>query len=378
MGINPGNPNFQPFSQSGQFGVSQSGQSLQANAVPGSGSMVLPSTAAEVAVNTLAQLLLQQTGEFSGAQLQTLTHRLLGLPDEFLQTLALLAQLGQQPGQAAGKLNQQQLNQLLAQLGDGLLANLPPDALTRGLQKHVQKALQQLLPLMSSTPQSVEASNPNLKGFQASLQFLTDFSAQLNQSPTQALQTLMALYLPIHPYMAAEPFNAYFGSSAFGGEHDADMPTPTDDTAQLNLIIRTQTYGTVHAIVWLDTGLGGGKDTSTKPTLELISSGSKTLCLLLRHEASASGQLAGWEKGIRDLCKAAKSPELLLRWRLMDPVTGAAKESDGDAVAHDSKSSQPAESSQTHQETVTVYPAGGVPVVVLSAGFFVVRVILAA
>lgn len=401
MGINPGNPNFNP-SPFPQGGNSSSGASLQPNALPnvsgGNLSGQVVSAGAETVVNTLAQVLMQQTGQLSGAlsgtlsgtELQTVTMRLLGLPDEFLQTLALLAQLGRlgegkSPSAMMNQLQHQQLQEILAQLGEGLLSNVSAHDLTTGLQKQIQKALQQLLPLMTSVPQSVDASSQALKGFQESLQFLIEFSAQLNQSPTQALQTLMALYLPIHPHMAAESFQAYFGK----GEQDSELPSSSDETTQLNLIIQTQDAGMIHAVVWLDV-----LEESTKENPLDSDSGSghserqeKHLCLLLRHEENALEKLPVWEKGIKDLCKQSNLPPVLLRWRLMkqlDNISSRAETTGGsDNASVGSKkstglSSVDEGSKEIKKEAVTVYPAGGVSVAVLSAGFFVVRVVLSA
>lgn len=374
---NPGQPNFnQPsFNSGGQSGVSgfQQTSALQANALPsGQTTSGMPSQGATI-ITQLASVLMQQSSA-SGTDMQTLVRRLLGLPNDFLQTLALLAELGGTQnllGQQLGKAQQQQLQQLLSQLGTELLGTLTGDQMSKGLQQNIQKALQQLLPLMSGGPQGLDASSKTLKGFQESLQFLTQFSSQLNGSPTDALQTLMALYLPIHPHMAAEPFKAYFGE----GEHDPELPTPSEETSQLNLIINTTDIGTFHAVLWLDASEG----VNTEDVDPL--NGSKTLCCLVRHEQQAVSYLPPFETSFKQHCKAAKLPAVLLAWRASDhlnrenlntKVLNTVTESPSTKSATDSS-----DSDTTPSKRVIVYPSSGVPVAVLSAGFFLAHVLLA-
>lgn len=172
----------------------------------------------------------------SQVELQQFIRQLLGLPNHFPLLMAWLAEGSQgQPAQAT--------QQALKQLFGNQLANLSQQQLAEQLLPKLTEAQNQLAKLLG---QGNLPANQR-EQLQQTLTMLGQLTHSVQQQPMQAVQTMLALYLPIHPNT---PFQAWLAPNG-NGENNEQSEEGTDDDTYLVLVVTVPTVGIflIHVLV---------------------------------------------------------------------------------------------------------------------------------
>lgn len=147
--------------------------------------------------------LFAQANALSTSQMVQLLKNLLQLPREMVQLMALLSDLDTQTTQ---ELLQTLLNEPV---------HITPEGIQELLQEKTQQSTEKLLKLLQNTPMQYSPSGQQLGDL---LKDLSEFSSKAKNSPAEALQTLVSLYLPTYPLQGPQRFFLYFEPPKTGEE----------------------------------------------------------------------------------------------------------------------------------------------------------------
>lgn len=332
-------PNFRPPRQQAQSGLSkqpdnasatenaqQSTTQNGATAGQNSAPLQLPGT-------TLSGLFatgMQPELALASDQLLLLLKNLLQMPKELAQLMALLADIAPDSAQA-----------MLQNLLESEVP-IPLDKLQQLLLSHGDAAQEKLLKLLQSAAMSSGKQSSQLGEM---LGTLTELLQKAKESPTQALQSTMSLYLPPYPLHPPQAFTLRFEA---GDKSNSEAENASeDDEAQLALFITTLTLGQFK--------------------ISLAAQQRAPIEAVIHHEAAA----APFEQEIiRQTDLAMGGPgRLLLLFVPKAPAKAAQQQPpSGQAISEEL-------SDDSHTQSVAIHPAGGISMSALYGAYALIRVI---
>ncbi len=272
----------------------------------------------------------------STTELMLLLKNLLQMPRELVQFLAMFARLdGEVPAQEL-------LRKLLSQD-----AQIPLEELQQFLQTHGDKCEQKLLKLLQSS--NLDRGGA-VRQMGDAMSMLSQLTGKAGQSPTEALHSTLALYLPYCPVGGPQRFSLHFEPPEDDGEGGGGQ------NAQLVVFIETMHLGQFR--------------------ISLSSAGKYArLEGLIEHDLQADAVIGDIETQVKDALRVegAPPPELVFRRR-----GGQAAAESGEASANSEIQTQAAtpDNKAENQPKVAVHPGGGVSVASIHAAYLLIRIIL--
>ncbi len=256
-----------------------------------------------------------------------LLKNLLQLPKEITELLALLAT-------ADGVDPQQLLKTLLA---DNPKISL--EELQKLLQDHLKNGETKLLKLLQSAQTAKTGASMNIGEL---ISTLSQVSTKAATSPTQALNTTLALYMPFFPLQPPQRFHMDFEQPASDGEGGAKA-----EDYQLVVYIDTISLGQFKIII----GLAHGTQ----------------LTVIIEHGPQAAHVLPAIEQQVRAGTRQENVPPPNLVFTQREAPPQAAQASPASASGDGQSPAKP---------SVGIHPVGGVSVVAIHAAYLLTRVII--
>ncbi|HEY9686552.1 MAG TPA: hypothetical protein V6C52_06215 [Coleofasciculaceae cyanobacterium] len=329
IGPNLNQPGRQPM-PSPQAPAQTSAQSSPEAGAPTSNTVTpgLPGGAPSGEMNSqfpLAALFATQQA-MSTSELLLLLRNLLRMPKELVQLMALLANLEQ------GSV-EEMLKKLLTED-----APVPLEELQQLLVTHADKCQEKLLKLMQSSGMEWSGSGRSMGDL---MNLLSQVTSQARRSPTEALQSTLALYLPYYPLQGPQRFSLQFepledDEEGGGGEQQ-----------QLVIYIDTLSLG--------------------KFRISLAARQRQTqLQILIAHDPLPAALLQEIEKQVQTALNMENVP----------PADLIFKENPGATARQQATSGQTTPEEETEKPAVAIHPSGGVSAVSIQAAYVLIRVIL--
>ena len=332
-------PNFRPPWQQSKSGLSkqpdnaQNTQQTQPQNAANLGQTPAQSALSAANVSGPLAMGLQPELALASQQLLLLLKNLLQMPKELAQLMALLGDVAPDSAQA-----------LLQSL---LESDVPVslEDLQKLLLSHADTAQEKLLKLLQSTAMSSHGQPSQLGEL---LGTMTELLQKAKESPTQALQSTMNLYLPYYPLHPPQAFSLRFEAN---GESEADQENAAEpETLHLTLFINTLTLGQLK--------------------ISLSSQNTTPIEAIIHHEAVA----APFEKElIQQTDLAMGGPGRMILLFMLNPTPKASQPKPTDNPEGSPEFSEHTTSSQG--QSVAIHPTGGISMSALYGAYTLIRVI---
>lgn len=262
----------------------------------------------------------------SPGQLMMLLRNLLQMPREMVQLMALLANLEQST-------TQEILQKLMTED-----IPVPLEELQQFLTTHAGKCQEKLLKLMQSSHMDWGGSGKDMGDL---MTLLSQVTSQAKQSPADALQSTLSLYLPYYPLQGPQRFSLHFEDMEGGGEDGGA------ENKQLVIFIDTITLGQFRISM----------ATARRQT---------QLQILIIHDPLEPELLSEIETQVKQALSAENTlpPELLFQERA------------GAAVRARQQPTSPDASQKNDKPAVAIHPSEGISISSIHAAYVLIRVIL--
>lgn len=316
------NPNFlQPKPNQAAGAAAPAEAALPASIASGS-----PGMPSSILAGGLSPALLAQAG-MTPEQLGLLLRNLLQLPKEISQLMAMLAG-------TEGAITQEVLKALVQENPKILLEQL------QTLFKDNKELQGKLFKLLQGNPAMEIAARQSMGEL---LQAVSELVAKAGNSPTEALQMTIALYLPWYPLEAPQRFHMHFEQLESGGESEE---SGNEGDFQLVLLLDTLQLGGFKVVIGL----------LNQTQLQLI----------VEHEGQAAEALAAIEGRFKrdGLLANLPEPQFIYQPRTSRKIADS-------PTTPETTSGEPTEKAQS----MAVHPIGGVSFIVIHAAYLLSRLI---
>lgn len=287
-----------------------------------------------IAANMLFQQMMQMQSNMTPRETALLMRSVMGLPKEIQTILALLAstQSGKTP------LDAQTLKQLLAETPD---LKISLEELQQTLGKQSQDTANKLLKIIQSN--SAAAFTGDSQKMTELLQFTTQLTARVAASPTDAMNTLILLYIPWYPLVGQQRLEMYFeeGGEDGGGQEGADYT--------LVIYVETNTLGKFK--------IAAGVAHRTQ------------LMFKIEHDRAAQPHLKAMQKALAETLAEDGIPPPILEFEQREEMTGTPGVLQKHSGVDDFKTLR------EDSKKVSVYPSKGISVIVLNGAYQLSRII---
>ncbi len=287
-----------------------------------------------MAASMLFQQMMQLQSNMSPRETAMLMRSIMEVPKEIQTILALLAT--SQGGKASP--DAQMLKQLLAE-NPGLKISL--EELQEALGKQSKDTANKLLKIIQSN--STATFTGDSQKLTELLQFTTQLAARVAASPTDAMNTLILLYIPWYPLVGQQRLEMYFeeGDGEGGGE-DGENYT-------LVIYVETNTLGKFK--------IAAGVVNMTR------------LMFKVEHDKAARPHLKDMEKALAEVLAEDGIPPPVLEFEQREePVTTP-------EVMEKTSGVDEFKTLKSDGKKVSVYPSKGVSVIVLNGAYQFSRII---
>lgn len=288
----------------------------------------------------LASLLatgLNQQLALASEQLLQLLKNLLQMPKELGQLMAMLADVDPASAQA--------LLQNLLQSE----TPVPLEQLQQLLLSHADAAQDKLMKLLQST-----AQNPGNQSSQMGelLSTLNELVAKAKESPMQALQSTISLYLPAYPFHPPQAFSLRYEPPGTG-DNDGENSDENQQGEQLSLFMDTMTLGQFK--------------------ITLAAQGPAPIQAVVLHDPVAKPFEAEITQQVNEALGGAGRMELLFM-----PKPGQTAKPETSAASSE-PAFNPSETSAPYatdgKQSVALHPSGGISMAALYGAYAIIRVI---
>ncbi|MBX2861027.1 MAG: hypothetical protein KTR14_07320 [Vampirovibrio sp.] len=339
-------PNHQPYQPPQQPGRQQPslpgtpGVPTNPN-LPGVGGVPQQGNAEALLQRMLLQNLMTVNHPLSPTETGLMVKSLLNLPQEVQGLLMLLAapqqQLAAQP---------ETVQQLLKMLGE---AKIPLTEVQQLLQNKSQEGIQKLIQLVQTNQMGYSGDSQTVNHL---VQLLSQVAGRVNNSPVDTLNTLLLLYLPWYPLQAPQRLDVAFELG--GGEEEDD----SGEGMALVLYLETVALGKFKMVMRLE---------------------EKTRVLAdIFHDSAAEAVKDEIEEqftaGLQQ--ESLPPPRVTFLPREAGPDDKGMLAADTTVDLQDASEQKPLSAQGGEGQKLSVYPTGGVSIVVIHAGYSLARLIL--